>query len=146
MHGLPCCASELCVQAARLSTRSFTGNGRGWACALPVITSGVHAGDEAEPLKKPQGEEEEQQIIMLPSTRRRSHARRKKALARAQVRECRAGPLSSRRSRTQPRRAVCSCWGEQRSHTLRKGAQAGVQVEESRCRSLSSLLKADNEP
>lgn len=44
------------------------------------------AGDEAEPQKKLQGEEE-QEIIMLSSTRRRSHARRKKALARAQVRE-----------------------------------------------------------
>ena len=79
------------MQASRLSPKSCTGMGMCWAWAMPLITSRVHAGDEAEPPKKVQGEEEEEQIIMLPSTRRRKHARRKKALARAQVGGWRAG-------------------------------------------------------
>ena len=102
--------SKLCVQATRLSPKGCTGMRMCWTCALPFIASRVHADDEAEPPQKLQGDEEdEQHIIMLPSTRRRSHARRKKALARAQVREWRAGPLTSRHGTLEARPAETGC-------------------------------------
>ena len=107
--------SKLRVQATRLSPTRRTGIGTCWACTLPIFTGRVHAGDEAEPPKKLQGEEEEQQIIMLPSTRRRSHARRKKALARAQVREWRTDPLNSRHSTLEAHPAETGCG----AHALR---------------------------